>query len=262
MVCYAFPPSGAKYKRQKKDLRRSSSGQEYGWSKLLVLPIGEDDLHDSLASERKPYKSEALQCRVHLLGEQLAQALLDWLKPGQIPCNGLFLPSTQGSPLALRHGSIFFSNETSTDISQVAVYAMVSAAFQRAREPQRLGSSNGSLELNFDDNPFVRSVLDPRMFARFSDGILQASMLRATHPSELDYSASHELSRRFALICTSALVNHENPMGEAAIEFVYALATEKVSLRQVDKGRVLNVVESHEVLKTVFEFFRMAVPEL
>lgn len=263
VVCYAFPPSGAEYKRSKKDLRRSRPSREYGWSGFLVLPIGEANLHDSLASQRKPYKAEALQSRAHLLGDQLAQALLDWVKPGQIPCNGLFLPSTQGSPLELRHGSIFFPNGTVKDIiSHVAVYAMVSAAFQLAREPQQLGSSNGTPEFNFDDNPFVRSVLDPRMFTRFSDGILQASMLRATHPSELDYSASHELSRRFALICTSALVNHENPVGEAAIEFVYALATEKVSLRPKDKGRVLKEVESRPVLNAVFELFRMTAPEL
>ena len=112
-------------------------------------------------------------------------------------------------------------------VSQIAVYAMVSAAIQRAREPPERGKADNSPELSFDDNPFVRSVLDPIMFARFSDGILQASLLRAAHSSELDYSASDDFSRQFTSDTLAVLTNHENAVGDAAIEYVYAFATRK-----------------------------------
>ena len=128
-----------------------------------------------------------------------------------IPCDRLFFPRTRGSSVALRPGSVFFPNSSGVGISQVTVYAMVSAAIQCAREPTPLSGPAGSPDLRFDSNPFVRSVLDPSMFTRFSDGILQASLLRATHRSELDYSASHDLSRQFTSTCRAIFLNHDNP---------------------------------------------------
>ena len=126
---------------------------------------------------------------------------------------------------------------------------MVAAAMQAALE---FGASSGQTSASptrgFDDNPFVRSVLDPRMFARFSDGILQASLLRAARPSELDYSASYDLSRQFVSVCYSILVSHNEDVGDAALEFVHALATEKVSLRSPDRDCLRQKISSLPVL--------------
>ena len=126
---------------------------------------------------------------------------------------------------------------------------MVSAAIQCAREPTPLSGPAGSPDLRFDSNPFVRSVLDPSTFTRFSDGILQASLLRATHRSELDYSASHDLSRQFTSTCRAIFLNHDNPVGDAAIEFIYALATKKVLLRPEDSKFLQETIESIPVLR-------------
>ena len=81
----------------------------------------------------------------------------------------------------------------------------------------------------------LRSVLDPSMFVRFNDGVLQASLLRASRPAELDYSASDDLSRQFALTGLSVFGGCRDQVGEAALEFVHAVATEKVSLRKTDR---------------------------
>ena len=148
----------------------------------------------------------------------------------------------------LRPGSIFFDPPTA-DVSQTAVYAMVSAAMQAAREscvPSGLDSAPPNPA--FDDNPFVRSVLDPSMFARFSDGILQASLLQTARRSELDYSASYDLSRQFVSVCYSILVSHNEDVGDAALEFVHALATEKVSLRSADRDSLRQKIRCVPVL--------------
>ena len=231
-------------------------GRQYGWSEFLVLPVGARRLHDSLVASRLRFSEEAVEAYRGALGRVLVAALLDMNADSPIPCDCLFLPCTLGSSIALRHGSVFFPNCSGGRISQVTVYGMVSAAIQCAREPTPLSKIGGSPDLRFDNNPFVRSVLDPSMFTRFSDGILQASLLRATRRSELDYSGSHDLSRQFASTCRAVLRNHDNPVGDAAIEFVYALATEKILLRPKDFQFLQETIESIPVLHACWQLFQ------
>ena len=250
VVCFAFPSSRGTHERRRDDLRTASSGRKHGWSEFLVLPVGPRLLHDSLVASRLRFSAEAVEAHRNALGQDLLAALLDMNANRPIPCDRLFLPCTRGSPIRLRQGSVFFQNSSGDEISQVAVYAVVSAAIQCAREPTPLSGIAGSPDLRFDSNPFVRSVLDPSMFTRFSDGILQVSLLRAARRSELDYSASHDLSRQFTSTCSAILLNHDNPVGDAAIEFVFALATEKVLLRPKDLESLRETIESIPVLHT------------
>lgn len=253
VVCYAFPASRVDYERRRSDLRMAPNGRRYGWSEFLILPVGATTLHDSLASYRQLLTSENLRSHTSTLGDPLVAALLNQ-GPSHNTCSrSLFLPRTSGTPLALRQGSVFLPRSTADGASQIAVYAMVSAAFQAAREPQRARLQPTS---GFDHNPFVRSVLDPSMFARYSDGILQASLLRAAQRSELDYSASDDLSQQFASTFASVIVNHANPVGDAALEFLYALATDKVSLRKTDREHLESEISSDSILNAFFELCR------
>ena len=246
VVGYAFPSSRAEHSRLKDDLRRGPNGK-YGWSEYLVLPVGAATLHESLVPYNTPFGPEEIGRRCENLGRKLAHALIAWAMRSEVRSDDLFLPRTNGDPLVLRHGSVFFDPPTS-DVSQIAVHAMVSAAMQAAREPDKLSGLNSAPHPGFDDNPFVRSVLDPSMFARFSDGVLQASLLRSAHPSELDYSASYDLSRQFVSVCCSILVSHSQDVGDAALEFVHALATKKVRLRSADCCSLRQKIRSFPVL--------------
>lgn len=253
VLCYAFPSSRANYDRLKADLRLQTRGGQYGWSEFLVLPVGSPNLHEALAAHRNLYTDEAVEPHRAALGDNLTEALTTLRAARRIGCDELFLPRVNGDPLKLRHGSVFFDGLNPSCLTQITVYAMVSAALQKAREPA-LSPRQTSLpsELRFDDNPFVRSILDPSMFARFSDGILRSSLLRAARQSELDYSASDSLSRQFMTICESVLDNHENPAGDAALEFVYALATNKVLLRRADHLILCEKIASVEVLDALY----------
>ena len=247
VVGYAFPSSRAEHRRLKADLCMGRNGPQYGWSEYLVLPVGADLVHESLVSGASFGTDAIEQCRGEL-GGLLANALIARETRSEIPSDGLFLPRTNGTPLVLRHGSVFFDPPTA-DVSQIAVHTMVSAAVQAAREPGvPSGLNSASPTPGFDDNPFVRSVLDPSMFARFSDGILQASLFRTARRSELDYSASYDLSRQFVSVCESILVSHHHDVGEAALEFVHALVTKKVSLRSADRDSLRQKISSFPVL--------------
>ena len=249
VIGYAFPSSLAEHRRLKADLRMVPGGPQYGWSEYLVLPVGAAPLHESLVPHSAIFGDQAIDSSRAVLGDQLADALIEWETRSSIPRNGLFLPRTDGTPLVLRHGSVFFSDTPAAGISQIPVYAMVSAAMQAAREsdPRSVENKPSSVP-RFDNNPFVRTVLDPSMFARFNDGILQASLLRSSHRSELDYSASQELSHQFTSVCQSVLVSHDQSVGDSALEFVYALATGKISLRSADRSRLDREIAALPVL--------------
>ena len=256
VVGYGFPSSRVEHKRRRDDLTMTSTRPRYGWSEFLVIPVGAEVLHDSFAVHRRVLSPATLQRHTLARGNALHDSLLRQGESPTIGPDSLFLPRTDGTPLTLRQGSVFLP-QSSSDVSQIAVYAMVAGAVQSAREPK---TARGRETLGFDDNPFVRTVLDPSMFARYSDGILQASLLRSTQRSELDYSGSDELSRQFASTFSSVLLNYANPVGEAAPEFLYALATEKVVLRDADHTRIVKEIASVSVLRAIFELFHSADP--
>ena len=224
VVCYAFPPTVAGHDRLKANLLMGPRGpNDFGWSQHLAMPVGASRLHGSLVERRRRFTARNLNASGGGLNCEVEATLLRWGTGQSVAPNDLFLPCTSGNLLGLRHGSIFFDTEKASCISQVAVHAMVSAALQRAREPVSPSGRPLRTEFTFDDNPFVRSVLDPGMFARFSDGVLQASLLHATHPWELDYSATQALSAQFRSACSSVFDSHTDPVGDAAFEFVNAL---------------------------------------
>ena len=221
VVGYVFPGSQGEYRRLKADLRMGSTGPQYGWSQYLVLPVGAANLHESLARFLESFDEQRIES-LRNVSSPVADAIVAHDAQSSIseskPQHPIFLPRMDGKPLKLRHGSIFFPDNPEAAVSQITVYAMVSATVQAAREPDDQAEMDGRSSLpRFDDNPFVRSVLDPSMFARFNDGILQASLLRATQRSELDYSASNDLSRQFTAVCKTILSNHHHDMGEAAL---------------------------------------------
>ena len=255
---YGFPPSFREYSRGKSDLRLAPGGSKYGWTELMVVPVGEKNLHLSLIPNGMNYSLEILRVQSEAIGENLARALNERRQVDSVSAENLLLPKICGSPLKLRQGSIFLAEVPKEGVSQIAVYAMVSAALQRAREPPELGTLGSEPALRFDNNPFIRSVLDPGMFARFNDGILQVSLLRAAHPSELDYSADVGLSHEFASTCLSVLRNYRNSVGDAAIEFLYAIATNKVSLREVDQMRISATTSVNPCLNGLWSIFTAA----
>lgn len=147
----------------------------------------------------------------------------------------LFWPALSGHPLVLRPGFAFYTFHTQSPASQADVFFAVLAVLHSLRLKDR---SSQSLR----QHEHVRHVISPRNFERFNDGIIQAALLRAAHTAELDYSSSRSLSDDMAQILNSILEQGTREAGEAAPEFLLALAMRTLRL---DQTAIKQIVDKH-----------------
>ena len=135
----------------------------------------------------------------------------------------LFWPSLPGPELVLRPNFAFYQFPQPDTVSQADVFFVIIAILHSLRLKDRTSHS-------LRQHEHVRRVISPRNFERFNDGVIQAALLRAAHAAELDYSTSRVLSDDMAQILDSVLEQRMNETGEAATEFVLALAMRKLRL--------------------------------
>ena len=86
--------------------------------------------------------------------------------------------------------------------------------------------------------PFEVGVLLPGNFGRYNDGIIQAALLRAALPHELNYGPRPDLSREMRRIIERAIARHRDNQGEAALEFLFAVASGRLTLEGTDLERL------------------------
>ncbi|ADE12083.1 hypothetical protein [Sideroxydans lithotrophicus] len=150
---------------------------------------------------------------------------------------GAFLPATlQGSnKLMLRTDFAYWKAGYSTQFDHsIAVLLTAAAMLQRAREFTKFKDDGHRLS----SDTFQQVVLDPENFARYNDGVIQSALLRAAHPSELDYSSGGEVSRRMTDILSGVFRLNSRQQGEAALEFAFALKAERLKLADEDMNRL------------------------
>ncbi|QQL51213.1 hypothetical protein [Mucilaginibacter ginkgonis] len=140
--------------------------------------------------------------------------------------NELFYPSTDTEQLELRKGFAFINFGTKfEDLSQADVYFTISAILNQLRNAKEQGHCLRQSE-------YVRNLIDPGNFNRFNDGIIQASILRGARTTELAYRIDDDASLNMKLILEKIISEHHTPQGEGLIEFLYAIATQKLTLKQ------------------------------
>ena len=253
---HAFPQAMTDFDRASATLTVRAEGlPKYGWSNFAVAAIGRHDQHLEWLFD---YPVDFVDVLDEGIGrtDALLRALRTYASERQV-----FLPKLDGSRMALRSGSVFFRGEYE-QLSDEVVYLAVSTAVQAAREVGVAQSGAGRLVAfrsevpRFDANPFVGTVIDPSMFSRFSDGILQAALLRCLHPGELDFSGSTVLSGQMRELLLAVLRNATNVVGEAVLEFMAALATDKVKLGEKDTETVVAAVEIDGALSRVWGLFK------
>ncbi|WVM92150.1 hypothetical protein ULG90_20975 [Halopseudomonas pachastrellae] len=127
-----------------------------------------------------------------------------------------FLLSPRGNKLCLSEGFLFFGDKTDiakhyAKVEPSMVYLTISAVLQSARDTE---TTRDALPKRLRI-----VVLAPECFLRFNDAILQACMLRACHPAELDYSSSPELSKVMKELLVKVFARWDKDFGDAALEF-------------------------------------------
>lgn len=230
-----LPQSEETWLRLQQFLVKNTSSREYGFSAWLVLPVGSD----GTTTAWQAYSQLAAEAQVRQLSvlgaasDVVEQSVLQAVQCVKDSFNG-FLPTSAGAPLGLSDGFVFFGKAFDGRLSQVPVgttYATVAAVLQTARD-----LSNPANQLK--PSGYESVVLSPENFLRFNDNLLQACILRAAHPSELDYSSSPHQSRLMKEFLLKLFARHAHAYGAAALEFAAALASGRLRLTAEDREEV------------------------
>lgn len=127
----------------------------------------------------------------------------------------LFLTSATGQPLKLRETFAFWGGLQlkTQDSSQADVYWTIQAILHDLRMKSDSGLAT----------TYHSTLISPVCFDRYNDGVIQACLLRAAKPIELNYAVDEIYSRQMTDIIISIIKNWDNPQGEASLEFLFAL---------------------------------------
>lgn len=229
-VAYAaLPESTAQYNQLKQDLSRSADDVSYEFRCRYAFPVGR--LEQALGWQRE---LEVLTClfdepdfrsapRCELLFQRLEN-----LKAGT-PLSGsaVFLPTMRGVSSTLSSGFALWPGSESISGPELAAPVLLTMA--TLLEATRTASSK-TLATTLGKSLFQQALLDPENFTRFNDGVIQAAMLRAAYPSELDYRSHPGASNDMARLISKWVQLARYPIGDAAPEFLLAMATGKLRL--------------------------------
>lgn len=153
--------------------------------------------------------------------------------------NAFYPSSVTSQPLRLRNGFAFADNVSNiNNCSAGDVFLIMSWILQHARQSTAIPDS---LKLSSDELRQV--VISPEIFSRYDDGIIQACILRAANPSELDYRASEDLSDLMRELCYRILTGYGAERGEAALEFALALAIKKIKLTPTTMEKLVSDIK-------------------
>jgi hypothetical protein len=147
----------------------------------------------------------------------------------------LFVSAKVDAPMRLQSGFALWPDDLADrDASQADVYFTIASVLQNRRAAHETGSGRA-----LRTDLFQQTILDPNNFGRFSDGVIQASILRAARPNELNYAWAPEYSRDMARIARRMILSSDRPRGEAAAELLIALGTKRLRLCANDCKEVL-----------------------
>ncbi|HIP26401.1 MAG TPA: hypothetical protein EYG80_01970 [Flavobacteriaceae bacterium] len=140
----------------------------------------------------------------------------------------LFLPSPLGDSLILGKTFAFWDKGDNDEefYHQSTVYFTVSSVLQQLRTKAK---KDGAIPLK---TGYIIRQLDPLLFDRFNEGIIQASVLRTAKSRELDYSADDANSKVIGSLIERMLKFPETKEAEGLSEILLALCTKKLQIKK------------------------------
>lgn len=157
--------------------------------------------------------------------------------------DGLFFPSlVTETGLVLRKQFAFFdfSYEIEGDkiVSQSDVYFTISSILHNLRN-----SNEDGRHLLFQ-HEHKRSLIAPQTFSRYSDGLIQACLLRGAQPGELNYSIDFNISYDMKKVLLSIFEDPKSDNAEALYEFLYSISIGKLKLLKRDMNDFIKFIET------------------
>jgi hypothetical protein len=174
--------------------------------------------------------------------------------------NDIFYPNVTNllEGLKIRKNFAFWNfNDYLGKVSQSDIYFTISNVINSLRNTDKI-------ERALKQSSFVRNLISPANFNRYNDGIIQASILRCANPEELSYSIDYELSLEMKNILETLIIFHKEEQGEALLEFLYAIAIEKLSLKEEHLEEIINLLESkcdELIIKAITQYIKNSSEE-
>lgn len=237
-----IPETSESWKQLKIFLTKNPTKRLYGFSNWIQMPIGGNSGKNtwtalaelgSLAQGLSVDSFSSIPNMNHSIIDESLNLACDEINNAY----NSFLNSPRGQPLTLSEGFLFFTKDSTiaqnyAAVNQSALYLTISSVLQSAREhkdpTKRLYPSG-----------YESVVLGPECFLRFNDPVLQACLLRACLPSELDYSASPDLSKLMKEFLSKVFARSDKEFGDAALEFAAAIAVGSLRLARSDMDSLL-----------------------
>jgi hypothetical protein len=208
----------------------------------LVLPSAESPnawqservfLDDAVANGTT--LSSALAARRDLLGRTSA------------PLTDNLFVANAANPLALQPGFVFWPPElperATAKPTQADVFYTISAVLQKLRTTAPKPGAR-ALRANW----FQQTLLDPSNLGRFNDGVIQACLLRAARPTEIDFSGETGSTLEAVRIVSRIIIGAHRPRGEAAGETLIALGSQRLRLPKAKLADILATSATHPPL--------------
>ncbi|OOE61668.1 hypothetical protein [Salinivibrio kushneri] len=261
LIGVGLPQSKGSWKKLEQFLVRNATPRFYNFSVWKVLPLGPDNIKKSwdelaeLAAKADNASTSPLEMITPDEAAKCYEALSNYIEQAR----DSLLPNANGDPLKLTEGFVFFDDNFDhkiDSITQSDTLLSMAAVLQTARE-------HADPEKCLRPTNYQSVIISPENFLRFNDDILQACILRASQPSELDYSSDHHLSELMKEFLYKVFTRHKHPFGYAALEFAGALAVGKLKLKKehcrelVEKSVKSIGSESH----VLTGFLLMAMPK-
>lgn len=216
------------YKELKSNICFGDSAEEYGFHVLykLFLPSSERgrtswDAELDYLYELSEFSQGIVKAAIEARINDLSRSQSD-VERGL--SSNLYWCSPSGQKLVLRPGFAFFEFDYSElNVSQADVFFTIVGILHHLRFKADRKRSLRKLD-------FVRSLISPRCFDRFNDGVIQASFLRACDAGELDYSVDTSQSRSMRQVLEFIFKNQGSEAGEATLEFLIAIGLKRLKL--------------------------------
>lgn len=202
----------------------------------ILLPVSQQN--HAWAGELKLLQDPEIRGLIPEGLDKAVQTRIDRLRrASEALGDDLFLANAD-EPLSLQPGFVFWPKALPSQNShrQADVYFTIASVLQRLR-----ANAVGKEERRITSNWFQQTMLAPGNFGRFNDDVIQASLLRAAYPHELNYGNSASESREMGRLLKRIIAASESPRGGAACEFLLALATRRMQLRHDDLTEVLEM---------------------
>jgi hypothetical protein len=212
---------------------------------FMEIPVAELACVDHWEEEQRLLRS------LHSISTNFSPPVTSRMKVfDQAPIQGLamnpFWPSSQtDQPMKLTRGFAFVDGKPGdgktslTVASSTDVFLAILWILQNARYGEKIANTK-----RLEPGELQQVLLSPEVFSRFDDGVIQSAFLHAALPTELDYRADEAQSLAMSDIIYRLAAGYGHERGEAAMEFVMALAIEKIRLhRKEDNQLRLRLIE-------------------